>query len=120
MSAPFSRTFAASARLTSGLTVLMSTKILPAPRPARIPSGPSVMASSAAALVTIAKVTSEQLATARGESAHFIPLSISHCALDRVRLYPVTVWPLLSSRSTIWPPITPRPMNPRFAIMSVS
>src|SRR5580704_8368315 len=41
---------------------------------------------------------------------------MSHCAFDRVRLYPTTVCPLLSRRFTIRPPITPRPTNPRFAI----
>ena len=50
MSAPFSRTLAASARLTVGLTVLMSMKILPALNPASIPSGPSVIAAMAAAV----------------------------------------------------------------------
>ena len=32
------------------------------------------------------KITSAAWQTARGESAHFIPLSINHCALDLVRL----------------------------------
>jgi short-chain fatty acids transporter len=36
-------------------------------------------------------VTGYAVATARGVSAHFMPLSISHCALDLVRLVPVTV-----------------------------
>src|ERR1700730_4695913 len=91
MSAPRSRTFAARARLTLGLTVLMSRKILPGPRPASIPSEPSAIAEMAAALVTMAKVKSDAEATARGESSHFMPLSISHCAFERVRLYPVRV-----------------------------
>ena len=86
MSAPFSRTFAAMARLVAGLTVLMSTNTLPALRPAIIPSGPSAMARSASELVTMAMVTSTDWLTARGESAHFMPLSISHCAFARVRL----------------------------------
>ena len=86
MSAPFSRTFEASVRLTVGLTVLISMKVLPALMPASIPSGPSVMAAMAAELVTMAKMKSETLATVRGESAHCIPFSTSHCALDRVRL----------------------------------
>src|ERR1700730_9300853 len=116
MSAPLPRTLAASARLTAGLTVLMSAKILPCPSPASSPSGPSVMADKATALVTMAKVTSPAADTALGESAHPMPRSISHCAFDRVRLYPVTVWPLLSSRFTIWLPITPRPTNPRLAM----
>src|SRR5208282_4674008 len=88
MSAPFSRTFAASARLTSGLTVLMSMWNLPAEIPASNPCGPSVTAASAAALVTMVKVTSDATATAWGESANFMPLSINHCALERVRLKP--------------------------------
>ena len=56
MSAPRARTFAASARLTVGLTVLMSMKVLPALKPASSPSGPSVMDWIAAALVTIARM----------------------------------------------------------------
>src|ERR1700685_1526766 len=116
MSAPSSRTFVANVRLALGLIVLMSMKIFPAPKPASSPSAPSVIAVTAAVLVTIAKVKSELSATARGESAHFIPLSISRCAFARVRLYPVTVWPLSSNRLTIWLPITPRPTNPTFAI----
>ena len=39
----------------------------------------------------MAKVKSAARATARGESAQCMPWSISHCALERVRLYPVTV-----------------------------
>ena len=37
------------------------------------------------------KTTSADSATPRGVSAHFMPLSSSHCALDFVRLLPVTV-----------------------------
>ena len=40
----------------------------------------------AEALVTIEKVKSAAALTARGESPHFMPRSISHCALERVRL----------------------------------
>src|SRR5262249_23117875 len=58
-------------------------------------------------------------ATARGESPHRIPLSMSHCALDFVRLWPVTECPCAMSRSAIRPPIAPRPTYPRFAIWFV-
>src|SRR5580693_1466696 len=64
------------------------------------------------------KITSDATATAFGESANFMPLSINHCALERVRLYPVTVCPFSSRRATRLPPITPRPMNPSLAIQS--
>jgi hypothetical protein len=86
MSARFSRTRSARARLTAGLTVLMSTKTLPALRPASKPSGPSATAWSAAELVTMAKTTSAAAATARGESAQRMPFWINHSALPRVRL----------------------------------
>ncbi len=86
MSAPFSRTFAANARLTSGLTVLMSMWNLPAPIPARMPSGPSVTAVKAIAFVTMLNVMSDAAATAFGDSANYMPFSISHCAFERVRL----------------------------------
>src|SRR5271165_566594 len=56
MSAPTARTFAASARLTAGLTVLMSINVLPALNPASNPSGPSLIEAIAAALVTMAKI----------------------------------------------------------------
>src|SRR5579871_865399 len=46
-----------------------------------------------------------------------MPLSISHCAFFRVRLKPVTEWPFERRRSTMFPPITPRPMKPTFAIL---
>jgi len=86
MSAPFSRTFAAISRLYAGLTVLMSARIFPGFSPARIPSAPFIIAPSAAELVTIDSVTSAASATARGESAHFIPFLISPSPLVRVRL----------------------------------
>src|SRR5579862_1683205 len=86
MSAPRARTFSASARLTAGLTVLMSMNVFPVVNPARSPSGPSVTAWIAWEFVTMAKVKSDELATARGESAHCMPFSTSHCALARVRL----------------------------------
>src|SRR3989442_9252956 len=118
MSAPFSRTWAATARLTAGLTVLMSTTTFPGLSPASNPSRPSATASSDLESVTMMKITSAASATARGESLHFIPVSTSHCAFERVRLYPVTRWPLASSLAAIFPPITPRPTYPRLAIFS--
>src|SRR5579872_5831903 len=119
MSAPFSLTLEASARLADGLTVLISIRILSALNPARNPSGPSATVFKASVFVTMDKVTSAAAETARGVSPHFIPWSTSHCAFERVRLYPVTVWPLSRSLFTICPPITPSPMNPKFAMRSV-
>ena len=116
MSAPFARTFSATARLTAGLTVLMSTTTLPWPKTGQEPVGPSDTASSAFESVTMTKITSAASATALGESPHFIPRSISHCAFERVRLYPVTVCPLSSSRLAMRLPMAPRPMYPRFAM----
>src|SRR5882757_5985944 len=115
MSPPFSRIFPAISRLNAGLTVLISTNNFPGVTAAIMPSGPFIMAPSAAEFVTIEKITSDSATTARGESAHFIPFLISHSAFERVRLYPVTLCPLLSSRFTISLPITPRPTNPNFA-----
>src|SRR5438445_556492 len=115
-SPPFSLTLAASSRLNAGLTVLMSTKILPGVTPASIPSEPFITAPNAAVFVTMENVKSAAPTTARGVSAHFMPFLTSHSAFERVRLYPVTLWPLLSSRFTISLPITPSPTNPRLAI----
>src|ERR1700675_3970389 len=115
MSPPFSRIFPAISRLNAGLTVLISTNNFPGVAAAIIPSGPFITAPSAAEFVTIEKITSDSATTARGVSAHFIPFLISHSAFERVRLYPVTLCPLLSSRFTISLPITPRPTNPNLA-----
>jgi hypothetical protein len=91
ISAPFSLTFAATARLTSGLTVLMSMTTLPAESPASRPSGPLVTASSEAEFVTITKMKSAAWQTAFGDPANVIPFSTSQSAFDLVRLYPVTL-----------------------------
>src|ERR1700682_287975 len=94
----------------------MSIRTLPALNPARSPFGPSATDFKDSVFVTIEKVTSAASPTARGFSPHFMPRSTSHCAFERVRLYPVTTCPLSSSRFTIWLPMTPSPMNPKFAI----
>jgi hypothetical protein len=44
------------------------------------------MDANAAEFVTIEKITSDPDATARGESAHFMPFLTSHSAFERVRL----------------------------------
>src|SRR5581483_2420316 len=98
-------------------TVLISTYTLPALIPAMTPLGPAATSSSAAELVSMESVTSAVSQTARGESPQRMPLSISHCAFERVRLKPVTVCPFSSSRLTMRLPITPNPMYPRFAIL---
>jgi hypothetical protein len=115
ISPPFSRIFAAISRLKAGLTVLISTNNFPGVTAAIIPSGPFITAPSAAEFVTIERITSDSRTTAPGVSAHFIPFLISHSPFERVRLYPVTLCPLLSSRFTISLPITPRPTNPNLA-----
>src|SRR5207249_11822374 len=63
---------------------LISTKIFPLLIPASTPQGPSAIDCRADAFVTMAKITSAADATSRGESAHFMPFSISHCAFPRV------------------------------------
>src|ERR671936_1954789 len=80
-----------------------------------MPSGPSHTAHTAAVFVTIVNTTSLRSAASRGESAHRMPASISHCAFPRVRFQPVTVWPASSRRFAMPPPITPRPTNPTSA-----
>ena len=107
ISAPFSRTLAARARLTAGLTVLMSISTFPAPMPASNPSAPYATSSTAEEFVTITKVRSAAWHTARGESAHFMPLSINHCAFDRVAVYPVTVCPFSISLRAFDRPLRP-------------
>ena len=86
MSAPFSRTFAARALLTAGLTVLMSMITLPGARPASRPSGPLATASSDAELVTITNTKSAAWHTAFGVLPNFMPFLISQSAFDFVRL----------------------------------
>src|ERR687889_666802 len=119
MAAPRSATRPASSWLALGLAVLMSTYILPGPSPATTPSGPRVIASRAAVPVTMLKVTSAASATARGESAQAMPSAMSHSALARVRLWPITVWPAASSRLAIRPPMTPSPTKPISAMSAL-
>src|SRR5262249_51543162 len=64
--------------------------------------------------VTIVNTTSTAAATSRGDSAHRMPVSRSHVALDLVRFQPVTVWPASIRRLAMRPPITPSPTKPRF------
>jgi hypothetical protein len=75
------------------------------------PSGPSVTAPTAAASVSIEKITSAASPTWRGLSASRIP---SPRAARTSRRYgqPVASRPASSSRSTISPPIEPVPSQP--------
>jgi hypothetical protein len=79
-----------SSRLAPGLTVLMSMYRAPGRRPARIPSGPAVIAARAASSVIILNTTSAAAATSRGVSRQMRPLAMSALALDRVRFVPNT------------------------------
>ena len=92
MAAPSARTRSASSRLARGLTVLMSTQIFPAARPARIPSGPEATASSTPSSGSEVNTMSAASATSRGVSRHCRPsctrlvrvLAASLLAVDRV------------------------------------
>jgi len=86
MSAFFSRTFAASAAADFGADGAHVDVKFTGADAGEQSIGPIRHRASAAAFVTIVNVTSDAAATALGESANFIPLSISHCAFDRVRL----------------------------------
>ena len=70
--------------LFDGDAVDVSTQTFPGPRPARIPSGPPVIASSAFVLVTIEKTTSTlgRLAGVPTDE----PALDEPCAFSRVRL----------------------------------
>ncbi len=86
MSAPAARVFSASSRLTAGATVDMSTQTPPGARPARMPSGPSATARTAATFVTMEKTTSPAAAAARGLGSRIRPSSTSVTAFSFVRL----------------------------------
>ncbi len=112
IAAPSARACSASARLAPGLTVLMSTQIFPAVRPARSPSEPAAIVSSAASSVTMLNTTSAVSATSRGVSRQTRPRSSSGSALALVRFQPTSGWPEASRRPATRPPIAPRPTNP--------
>ena len=71
--APCARTRSASSRLARGLTVLMSTQISSAARPARMPSGPDATVSSTSSSGTDVKTIPAASATSRGVSHHCRP-----------------------------------------------
>src|SRR5690348_18325144 len=83
----------------------------PGHRPARIPSGPSVIAARAASSVTMLNTTAAPTAVSRGVSRQSIPCSMSALALALVRLVPCT-WLPGSRRPAMGAPIDPRPTNP--------
>jgi hypothetical protein len=67
-------------------------------------------------LLTIVKINSAVSAAARGVLAHPIPAFNNGCALEGVRLYPVSWWPASNSLCAIRLPIVPRPTKPIFAV----
>ena len=91
MCAPRPDTRPASSRVSSGLAVDMSMYTFRGARPARIPSGPSVTALTAAVFVTIVKTISLRSATSRGVSPQPMPASSNHPAFSFVRFQPLTV-----------------------------
>ena len=83
---PAAATSAPSARVTAGLTVLMSAQTAPRLSPARMPSGPCAICRRASELVTMLSTTSPAAAASRGEPATRRPAETSASALARVRL----------------------------------
>src|SRR4051812_1521321 len=116
IAAPRAFTRSATARLAWGLTVLMSTQSFPAPRPARIPSGPDATLSSTPSSGTEVKTTSAASATSRGVSRQPSPWSTRPCACSRWRASPKTVYPAARNRAAIFPPMCPSPTNPSMVI----
>src|SRR5262245_16195689 len=86
-------------------------------RPARMPSGPSATARTAALSVTIESTISDFSAAARGVSAHAMPAAIRAEAFSRERFQPVTLCPAAIRRGTISAPMAPRPMKPTFILL---
>src|ERR1051326_1609852 len=92
MIAPLAATAAPSSRVTSGPTVLISTKTAPRRSPATTPSGPSATARSASLSVTIVKTTSAAAAASRGVFAIVMPAATSARAVHALlHHYPVAV-----------------------------
>jgi hypothetical protein len=60
--------------------------VVPFLSPATMPSGPRIMASSAASSVTMVNTASDRSATSRGEPASVMPAFTSHWAFAAVRL----------------------------------
>ena len=112
MVAPVARTRSAVSRLTRGLIVLRSTQIVPADRPARMPSGPEATVFSTSSLGRDVMTTSAAAATSRGVSFHFSPWPTSSCASSRERSSPYTSYPAVRKRAAMFPPMCPSPMTP--------
>ena len=68
----------------------MSAQTVPSRMPVSTPSGPSAVASIAAALVSIVNSTSTEAASSRGVSAQRMPASIRGSAFSLVRFQPTT------------------------------
>src|ERR671922_224633 len=119
ITAPPAWTRRAKSRLALGLTVLMSIQVLPAVRPARIPSGPDATFSRIPSFGRDVKTTSADCATSRGVSHQCSPESMRCCAVSRLRSSPQTAYPAARKRAAIFPPMWPRPTKPIVVVASV-
>ena len=88
--APRAAAASPTSRTTTGLTVLISTSVPPAPSPAITPSSPRATARSAASSVTIVKTASTPSAAARGDLASVRPAATRSRALSGERFQPTT------------------------------
>ena len=73
-------------RASVGSVVVMSTNSVPAFAPARTPCSEKYTSRTSCGNPTIVKTTSDEAATAAGESAQAAPAAISCSAFARVRL----------------------------------
>src|SRR5215211_168299 len=119
MLAPVSATLSASRRLASGSIVLISAYTFPGPSPARIPSSPETICSTAVVSVTMESTTSTAWASSRGVPATAMPFAASGSLRPSLRFQPVTARPRSRRRSTILPPIEPSPTNPTLSPLAL-
>src|SRR5256712_2077902 len=109
---PLLRATSCSRRDVRGLTVLMSTTIVPARAAARTPSGSNITCSTAASFVTLEHTISTPAASCRNVAATFAPRCSKGRVFSRVRSYTTTSCCAASNRPAMRPPIAPSPMKP--------
>ena len=86
LATPLALAASAISTASDGSLVVISTRTLPSFDPASAPFLPSITSRTSLGNPTMAKITSEASATARGESAHTAPFATAESDFDLVRL----------------------------------
>ena len=118
--APFSSTFWASSRVTTGEMVLMSISNAPSLSPSSTPSSPATTRSTSGESGSMVMTTSDRSATSLGLSATVAPSPASSSAFSLVRLYRTSSWPASIRFRAIGLPMMPSPMKPTVSAIASS